>query len=336
MKRIGNLFGEVVAFENLHRAFRLAARGKRRQPDVIRYRYGLEGNLLALRETLLAGGYAFGPYRSFAIRDPKPRRIVAAPFEDRIVHHAMCNLLAPVFEPTFVADTYACIEGRGTHAAVFRLQHFLRRPGAAFALQCDIRKYFQSVDHAILKALVRRKVKDRRLLALVDAVVDSAPGDPSFGPGKGLPIGNLTSQLFANVYLSPLDHFVKEDLRVKGYVRYVDDFVLVGGDKRGLREAKAAISRFLAERLALGLHEDKSQVFPARRGVTFLGYRVWPYRLRMRTSTMVRMRRREKEVRAQYWNGDITAEDYRQTVSSLLGYLKWGDRTGALAARLLS
>lgn len=157
------------------------------------------------------------------------------------------------------------------------------------------------------------------------------------------------------MYLSPLDHFVKEELRVdpfpafpcegkekskatrvKGFVRYVDDFVLVGGDKRGLREARAAISRFLAERLGLALHEDKSQVFPARRGVTFLGYRVWPRRLRMRTSTMVRMRRREKEVRAQYWNGDITAEDYRQTVSSLLGYLKWGDRTGALAARLQS
>jgi len=336
LKRHGDLFGKVVEFGNLHRAFRLAARGKSSQPEVIRFRYDLERNLIELRSRLLDGDYEFGPYRSFQVLDPKPRRIVAAPFPDRVAHHAMCSVLAPVFEPTFIRDSYACLPGRGTHAAVLRLQHFTRRPGGVFVLQCDVRKYFQTIDRAILGRLVRRKVKDRRMLALTDRVIDSAPVDPDFGPGKGLPIGNLTSQLLANVYLDPLDHFVKEVLRRRCYVRYVDDFAVLGETRGELLEVRDAVAGFLVDRLALGLHPHKSHVFPCRRGITFLGYRIWPHRRRVKTATMVRMRRREKDARRAYWEGRIDLETYWQTAASLLGYTRWGDGSGALKKQLLS
>lgn len=336
MKRYGGLFDSVISFENLHSAFRLAARGKREQPEVVRWRYHLETRLLKLRDRLVAGDYEFGPYRSFMVLDPKPRNIVAAPFEDRIVHHAMCNVLVPVFEKSFIFDSYACRDGKGTHPAVFRLQEFMRGTPGGHVLQCDVRKYFQSVDHAVLKRLIRRKVKDCSLLQLVDAVIDSSPVHPDVEPGRGLPIGNLTSQLFANVYLDPLDHFVKELLRGQHYVRYVDDWVVVDQDKSRLHEMKGRIGLFLADVLQLDLHPNKSHVVPCRSGVTFLGYRVWPNRLRVKTATMVRIRRKEKALRKGYWQGTVTAEEYRQTVASLLGHIKWGDRTGAVTKQLLS
>jgi RNA-directed DNA polymerase len=336
MKRVGDLFDQVIAFENLLASFRAAAKGKRDRPEAIHYRHALEPNIFRLRDRLAAGDYAFGPYRRFRLFDPKPREIVAAPFEDRIAHHALCNVLVPVFEPTFIRDTYACIEGRGTHAAVLRLQGFMRSPGATHALQCDVRKYFQSVDHRVLKGLVRRKVKDARVLDLVDRVIDSAPTSPARGPGKGLPIGNLTSQLFANVYLDPLDHFVKEGLRVKRYVRYVDDFVALGSGREDLLRVRGEIAAFLRERLLLAPHPDKCHVFPARRGITFLGYRVFANRIRVKTATLVRMRRREHEARRAYWDGEIAREDYWQVASSLLGHVRLGDPSGALRAEMTS
>jgi len=335
MKRHGDLFDNVVLFENLHHAFRLSARGKRNQPEVIRYRYDLETNLFALRDRLLAEDYHFGPYWSFMVHDPKPRLIVSAPFEDRVVHHAMCNILTPIFEKTFISDSYACRDGKGTHAAVFRLQDFMRKTPEGYVLQCDIRKYFQSADHAILKTLIRRKIKDSKLLDLTDRVIDSAPIHPDFGAGKGLPIGNLSSQLFANVYLNPLDHFVKEDLRRKFYIRYVDDFTVLGEDKAQLHEIKSRIAAFLDQSLKLHLHRNKSQVFPIRKGCTFLGYRVWPHKRRVKTATMVRIRRKEKELRKAYWEGEIPIETYRQTIDSFLGHMKWGDENSSLTKQLL-
>jgi len=162
MKRYGNLFDSVITFENLYRAFRLAAKGKREQPEVISWRYGLETRLLDLRDRLAEGSYEFGPYRSFMVLDPKPRHIVAAPFEDRIVHHALCNVLEPIFERTFIFDSYACRKGKGTHPAVFRLQEFMRGTPGGHVLQCDVRKYFQSVYHPVLKMLIRRKERALR------------------------------------------------------------------------------------------------------------------------------------------------------------------------------
>jgi hypothetical protein len=334
VKRAGDLFGQVVSLPNLLAAFRGAARGKRNQAEVIRYRYELEPRLFALRDRLEQGEYRFGPYRAFRLCDPKPRRIVVAPFEDRVVHHALHNVLGPVFEPTFIHDSYACRPGKGTHAAVLRLQRFLKQAGDDYVLQCDVRKYFASMDHQVLKGLVQRKVKDARVLALVDRLIDSAPPEPGFGPGKGLPIGNLTSQLLANVQLDPLDHFVKETLRQRRYARYVDDFLVVGGERSALVQVKEDIGAFLRERLRLRLHEHKCHVFPGRRGVTFLGYRVWPDRIRVKTTTLVRMRRRERWARAAMAAGEITEEVYWQSVSAMIGHVRWGDPWGVLQAEL--
>jgi retron-type reverse transcriptase len=334
MRRVGYLFDELIAPANLLAAFREAARGKGHRSDVLAYRYHLEPRLVALRERLATGDYAFGPYRAFRVLDPKPRQVLSAPFDDRIVHHALCRVLEPIFEPTFIFDSYACRPGKGTHAAVLRLQSFLREVRSGWVLKADIRKFFQSVDRGVLLALLARKLKDQRVLDLADQVITSAPEDPAFGAGKGLPIGNLTSQLFANVYLNPLDHFVKEHARERRYVRYVDDFMIVGPRKEDLQRLKDEIDEFLGERLGLALHAHKSQVAPVRSGVGFLGYRVWPDRLRVRTSTLVRLRRKEREARRRYWDAPGDPTDYERSLAGIRGHVILADRNGLLMRRL--
>ena len=286
MKRHGNLWPTLTSFEHLLGSSEKAKRGKRFRPAVARYEFALERELWKLREQLLGKTYRPGNYRSFYIYEPKKRLISAAPYRDRIVHHALTGVLEPIFEPTFITASYACRKGKGTHAAVDRCQQFARR--FRYVFKTDIRKFFPSMDHAILKELVARKIKDPDVLWLVGHIVDGSnpqedvqhyfPGDDLFTPGehqRGIPIGNQTSQFFANVYLDPLDHFVKERLRFKGYVRYVDDFLLFSNDKRQLNEARERISEFLVQ-LRLRLHPRKNAIFPVEEGIRFLGYRVFP------------------------------------------------------------
>jgi retron-type reverse transcriptase len=234
MKRVGNLWQQVVSFENLLAAAQAAARGKRKRPDVARFLMNLEGELAKLREELLDGSYQPGQYRSFLVRDPKRRMISAAPFRDRVVHHALTRVIEPIFEKRFTADSYACRKGFGTHKALA-----VARRGAhrfQYVLKCDIRKYFPSIDHEILKGLLARVIKCRPVLDLAARIIDGSnpqeeaaayfPGDDLFTPSerrRGLPLGNQTSQFFANVYLNSLDYFVRQQLRPGGYVRYVDD-----------------------------------------------------------------------------------------------------------------
>ena len=235
MKRLGDVFGRIVAFDNLLLAFRKARRGKRRRPPVASFELRLERELLALQRELLTGDYHPGAYRLFTIYERKPRQIAAAPFRDRVVHHALLNVIEPVIDRRFIADSYACRAGKGTHAAVDRYQHWSRRH--AYALKVDIARYFPSIDHDILKEKLRRYLKDGRVLRLFDRIIDGSPpfpdtGSPDYFPGddlfspldrpRGIPIGNLTSQFLANLYLDGFDHFVKEELRVRPYLRYVD------------------------------------------------------------------------------------------------------------------
>jgi RNA-directed DNA polymerase len=244
MKRLGGIFEQVVAFDNLLLAFRKARRGKRRRPPVAGFELRLERELLALQLELLTGDYQPGGYRLFTIYERKPRLIAAAPFRDRVVHHALLNVIEPVIDRRFIDDSYACRAGKGTHAAVERYQHWSRRH--AYALKVDIARYFPSIDHDILKGKLRRYLKDARVLRLFDRIIGSGPpfeetgladyfpGDDLFGPierGRGIPIGNLTSQFLANLYLDGFDHFVKEVLGVRPYLRYVDDMVLLDDDK---------------------------------------------------------------------------------------------------------
>jgi retron-type reverse transcriptase len=306
MDRVKDLFDQVCSMRNLRLAAKEALRGKRARLPGATFFMELEKELPALHEQLRDGTYTHGGYRYFWIHDPKDRLVAAAPFRDRVVHHAIVRVIEPIFEKRFIEDSFACRKGKGTHAAMRRALHFAR--GHRYALKCDVSKYFASIDHAVLTGLVGRVIGDRRVLGLLEGVLAShadtqvqewRPGGGLFDyemRRKGLPIGNLTSQFLANVYLNPLDHFVKHDLRVKGYVRYMDDFLLFGDDRPALKRCGAEIKEKLAE-LGLTMHPDKYRLIPTAKGVDFTGFVVFgDGRVRVRSSTVRRFDRRYRQM----------------------------------------
>jgi hypothetical protein len=318
-----HLLSMVAEPANLHRAFRQASKGKRHDRAAAAIFLDLERTVLDLREELLDGTYSFGPYRVFTIRDPKERVIRAAPFRDRIVHHAICNVIELIFDRSMIDDSYACRVGKGNLAAVHRLHRWVRGEPGAFALFCDVRHYFDSVDHRTLLGLLARRLRDERLLGLLGALLEGG----AVAPGRGLPIGNLTSQLFANVYLDPLDHFAKESLRVRHYLRYVDDIACLGPSKQTLWDHLERISENLAS-LQLGLNRDKSRVTPVRAGVPFLGFVVYQGGLRLQGSRLVRSRRLLRDRRLLCERGTIGEDLYLATLESLVARTAqcWGSR----------
>ena len=326
MKRYGNLFDQVVAFSNLLDVTRKAQRGKRDRRDVARFLFHLEPELFQLQDELRAGTYRMQPYRPMVIYEPKERHISVAAFRDRVVHHAICNVLDPIFEACLVHDTYACRRGKGTHAAVKRAQTFARR--LPYVLKCDIRKYFESIDHTVLKALLRRKLKDQRLLLLLDQII--AHPIPAGVSGRGVPIGNLTSQYFANFYLGELDHFVKERLRIKGYVRYMDDVLVFAASKPELHEILAAIRTYVQHALRLELKEEALRLMPVTQGIPFLGFRIFPGMVRLQRKQWGRFKRKVREREAQFRRGEIDEETLGRSVASLIGHTLHAD---TLAAR---
>ncbi len=336
MKRQGNLLPDIVRFDNLLLAFRKAAKGKRHQPAVANFEYYLEQAVFYYQEQLLSGRYTPGDYYTFEVRDPKPRRICAAPFRDRVVFHAICNILEPVFERRLIYDTWVCRRGKGNHAAVKRAQHFARRYG--YFLQGDVRKYFDSIDHAAMKALLRRIIKDKPVLKLLDRIIDHAP--PGLPPGKGLPIGNLTSQHFANLYLGELDHFVKERLRIKGYLRYMDDMLLFADDKPSLHRALAELKDFLDSRLRLRLKEENIQPTPVIAGIPFLGFRVFPAMIRLDQRTLRRFRHRFRCCEQEYLQGGFDIDQLNTSVTAMFAHIRHGNtfrlRQGLVQDSLLS
>jgi hypothetical protein len=345
MKRVGHLWPGLVSFANLHRASMKACRGKRDRFDVLRFHFDLERELWRLHEELSSQTYRPGPHRSFTTFEPRPRLISAAPYRDRVVHHALCNVLEPIYERSFLFDSYVCRAGTGTHAAVTRAQHYARR--FRYALKADVRKFFPSIDHAILKATLARKVKDRRVLALAGLIIDHAnpqepvtcwfPGDDLLTPlerRRGLPIGNQTSQFFGNLHLDPLDHFLKDHLGVAGYVRYCDDFLVFSDNKAKLGHIRAEAGRFLA-RLRLRLHDDKSVIAPTAQGIGFLGYRVFPTHRLLAKRNVHRFRRRLRRMQDDHANGAIALEDVRARIMSWIGHARQAD-TWRLRERLLS
>jgi retron-type reverse transcriptase len=335
MRRYGNLWQRLISFPNLLAAARKAQRGKRLRPNVLAFHFALERELWMLHEELAAQTYRPGPYRTFTLPETKPRLISAAPYRDRVVHHTLCNVLEPLFEPSFLPDSYACRPGKGTHAAMRRSQHYARR--FRWVLKADVRKFFPSLDHAVLKDLLACKVKDPFVLGLAGLLIDHSnpqeevqnwfPGDDLFGPAqrrRGLPIGNQTSQFFANVYLDPLDHFVKDRLAVGGYVRYVDDFLLFGDDPRTLASLRGRVVEFLSV-LRLRLHPDKCMVFPCRQGIRFVGYRVWPTHVKLVKDNVWRFRRRLRRLRDRYRRNELSAENFVCRVASWIGHARQAD-----------
>ena len=321
MKRQGGLFDRVVTFENLLLAARKAAKGKREKPTVARFEFHLEQELFLLQEELATGDYRPGAFFTFEIRDPKRRAICAAPFRDRVVHHALCNILEPYFERRLIYDTYACRPNKGTHAAIARAQRFACRYRCF--LKCDVRKYFKSVDHAVLAALLARMFKDTRLLALLGRIIAHSP--PGSEPSKGLPIGNLTSQHFANLYLGELDHRLKERMGVKGYLRYMDDLVLFADDKATLHLQLGQIRGFLRDRLALELKERATLLAPVTEGLPFLGFRIYPGLIRLNGRGLRRFRRRLHARESTYRKGGIELADLAGSAASLFAHASHAD-----------
>jgi retron-type reverse transcriptase len=335
MKRYGNLWPQIIEFENLLQAARQAQKGKRFRDNVLEFNYNLEQELAQLKLELEAKKYQPGAYKTFEIFEPKRRMISAAPYRDRVVHHALYKIIVPIFERTFIADTYANRVGFGTHRALRRFTKFAR--SSRYILQCDIRKYFPSIDHELLKTLLRRKIKCADTLWLIDTIIDNSnpqepilnhfSGDDLLTPlqrRKGLPIGNLTSQFFANVYLNGFDHFVKEELKSSKYVRYVDDFALFSDDREFLAEARPAIEKYLAK-LRLKIHPVKSQLFETKQGANFLGFRILPDRIRVRTENLRRARRRLRRMQKHYIRGKIGKQQVQQSIQSWVAHLEHGD-----------
>lgn len=321
MRRAGGLFPDIVRFRTLLEAERRAARGKRDRPTVQAFEMDLERELIRLREELASHSYHPGPSITFEVRDPKRRAICAAPFRDRVVHHAICDVLEPVFERRACHDSYACRRGKGSHAAIERTQAFARR--WPYVLKCDVRRFFASVDHAVLRALLRRVLKDRAVLALLDRIIDHPPPDAL--PGRGLPIGNLTSQHFANLILGELDHHVKDRLALPGYIRYMDDFLLFGADTAALHELHAEVRRFLLKRLGLELKASAAPVNPVSEGIGFLGFRVYPRTIRLNQRTRRRFLRKVRGIERACQIGAIDLGELSRRAASLYAHIGHAD-----------
>ena len=287
------LFDKITSIENLFLAWRQFRRGKRSKLEVQEFEFNLEENLFQLTDELANGTYTHLDYTSFYVNDPKLRHIHKAYIRDRIVHHAVHNILYPIFDEQFVYDSYSCRLDRGTHRAVSRLEKFIRQLGAnntkpVYYLKCDIRKFFDSVSHTILLDILKRYISDNKTLGLIENIIDSFNHSPSCG----LPLGNLTSQLLGNIYLNELDQFIKHGLKIKYYLRYCDDFIILSNDPMKLQELIPRLAEFLEERLSLELHPRKIFLNKHRRGIDFLGYVVLPYHRVLRTRTKRRLMRK--------------------------------------------
>jgi len=276
---LNNIYEKLCSYENLETAFNRARRGKTLKKYVIEFEEKLTENLMQLRNELLMQTYNPKPLKKFILRDPKTRKISKSTFRDRVVHHAICNLIEPVFDKSFIYDSFANRLGKGTLNAVKRFDEFKRKVSKnntirCYVLKADIKSYFDTVNHKILLDILGRKIKDGRLMWLIKKILANHKSE---NENKGMPLGNLTSQFFANVYLDQLDQFVKHKLRATYYIRYVDDFVIMHQSRKMLEEYKEKIDCFLREKLDLELHPDKSQILKLEKGISFLGFRVFYY-----------------------------------------------------------
>lgn len=339
-KVFDNLYPQLTSFENLYAAWRKAAKGKRKHPSVASFEINLPDELIRLQHDLEQQTWQPSPYYSFHIRDPKRRLVSAAIFRDRVVHHALYNVTEALFENTFIADSYANRKGKGTHAALDKAQAYMRH--YPYVLQCDLRQFFPSIDHAILESLLNRKIIDEKLRWLMRQIINSGAGihqddyqmvyfpqDDLFAASRprGLPIGNLTSQYWANVYLNELDQFVKRELHCRAYVRYVDDFLLFADDKTQLWEWKTAIREFLYG-LRLSLHEKSSTVYPVNNGLPFLGFRLYPdHRLLKRKNGVNFQHRLQRNYRA-YARGELSYTDLNLRVQGWIAHVSKADTWG--------
>jgi RNA-directed DNA polymerase len=314
-KKHRNLIQRITTIENLRNAYTKTARGKRMSWGYLEFKEYTEANLLLLQAELEADAYQIGEYRTFTIYEPKPRLISALDFKDRLVQHATCNVVAPIFEAGLLPYTFACRDGLGTHAGVRHIQSLLRKTGARYFLKTDFSKYFPSIDRAVLHEIIERKVRCAATLKILREIIPPT--------GTGIPIGSLTSQLFANVYGNELDRFVHFELGHRHWARYMDDLIVLGDDLEQLRESFQRVEAFSAERLKLRI--SKWQVAPVSRGINFLGYRIWSTHKLLRKDSVTRAKRKvAKFIR---YND---AESLNRFLASWSGHVKWADARNLL------
>ena len=310
-------YSNLISIEDLFQAWSEFRKGKTKRFDVQTFERNLEDNLFSLHKSLKNKSYRHGNYHSFYVNDPRQRHIHKASVADRVVHHLLYTFLYRLFDNTFIYDSYSCRENKGTHKGVKRLEVFARKVSKNYtsdcwALKCDIKKFFASVDHKTLFQLLEKIIKDKDSLWLLKQIIDSFCSDR--GEGKGVPLGNLTSQVFANIYMNELDQFVKHKLKAKFYIRYADDFLFLSKNKEFLHEYIDKVKQFLTSTLKLELHPNKINIRRLDNGIDFLGYIVLPHYILPRTKTKRRIFKKLKE--------KVGSENFNQSLQSYLGYLK--------------
>jgi hypothetical protein len=316
MKRVGHLFERITGWDNLLEAVHRASAGKRHRRETQEFCESLNMNLLRIQEQFAAESFRFGRFHQFVIHDPKRRTITAPCFEERVVHHAIINVCEPFFDRFLIDDTFACRHGRGRPPALARAMEFSRR--YSHYLKMDVRKYFDSIHHSTLSKLLERRFKDERLLRLLRSIIDCHEASD----GCGLPIGSLTSQHFANFYLGWLDRFVKEELRVEGFVRYMDDWLIWGSSRHELRERYDSVQSFLKEHLALSI--KLPVIENTKRGISFLGCRVFSDYIILNRRSKHRFRSRLKELNSGLQQGTMDGAEFQQRVLATVAFTRAG------------
>ncbi len=302
-------------------------KGKTKKKDIAMFEWNLEQNIFKLHRDLKNKTYYHSPYHSFSISDPKPRNIHKSSVRDRVLHHAIFQILYPIFEAGFINASFSCRKGYGTHFGVRFLHETIRKVTsngkiACYALKCDVKKFFDTIDHETLLSIFKKKVKDENAILLLEKVISSFKSDYlSDGCKRGVPIGNLTSQLFANVYMNELDQYFKQKLKIKYYMRYTDDFIVISESKKFLENLIPQIIKFLGEKLYLKIHEEKTIIKKVNQGIDFLGYIVFPHHRLLRTKTKKRILRKLRKRVIEYKNGIISRMTLEQSLQSYLGVL---------------
>lgn len=316
MKRHNNLYQKITSLDNIKLAYKKARRGKGWQDTVKEFEKDLENNLLKIQESLVDQTYKVSPYRTKIITEPKKRKIFILPFApDRIVQHAVVNILEPIWDKLFIYHSYACRKNKGMHRASKRTMQAVR--SKKYCLKMDISKFYPSINHKILFKIIKRKIKCSQTLDLLKRIIFCIKGS------KNVPIGNLTSQWFGNLYLNELDQLVKHKFKIEFYVRYCDDFCLYHNSKSKLHDLLEKIRLFLKEKLKLKL--SKFDIFPVKRGVDFVGYRHFPNYILLRKSTAKRVKKRLRRLPDLLRKGKITDKQYESSIASTKGWLKWAN-----------
>jgi RNA-directed DNA polymerase len=334
MKKPRDLWQELCSYKNLELAWRKARKHKIKKQYVIDFEKSLAENLALLRTELLLHAYKPKPLKTFILRDPKTRVISKSNFRDRVVHHALCNIIEPIFDKAFIYDSYANRKGKGTLAAIKRFEHFKNKASRnltklekakgikGFALKADVKHYFDTVDHEVLVRLIRKRINDKRIIWLIRTILSNHKTKTQ---GKGMPLGNLTSQFFANVYLDELDQYVKHVLKAKHYIRYVDDFVILHCSAEQLENLKEQINSFLKEKLALQLHPDKSKIHPLYAGTDFLGLRIYSHHRLLKKRNLIKFRKKLELMRLEYKAKKIDYDAVYDFLEGWLAYSKYAN-----------